>query len=67
MSSNETKQSIIILDFSTGNVYIADYDANIVEDYNHYYEILNEEHDLNLSDSNCQCIILDKPFTITHL
>lgn len=57
MSGNVQREKIIILDFSTGKVYITDYDSNIVDSYEEYYEILNEEYDLNLSDSNCQCMI----------
>ena len=53
-----TKEKIIILDYATGKVYITHYDSNIVEDYGEYYEIINKEFDLNLSDINCSCMIV---------
>lgn len=65
--TNKEIEYIIILDFSTGQVYIKEYDSNIVDSYEEFYEILNEEYDLNLSDSNCQCMISKNKLNITLL
>ena len=53
------KQLIIILDFSTQEVHVYDYDQNIVNDYEEYYILLNEEHGTEYTDSNCQCMIVN--------
>lgn len=51
-------QKIIILDFSTSEVHVFDYDSNIYEDYEDFYVQL-EEKGYNFTDSNCQCMIVD--------
>ena len=61
------KEFIIINDFAIGEVYLTEYDSSIVSSYEEYYEILNNEHDLNLSDSNCQCMIVNERLVLNFL
>ena len=52
-------KKIIILDFSTTDVHIFDFDENCYsnDDIVQFFEDENEVHDLNLSESNCQWMI----------
>lgn len=51
------KEFIIILHYESGEVFISEYDSAIVSSYEEYYEILNEEHDLNITENNSHCMI----------
>lgn len=61
------KEFIIILNFSTGKVIIAEYNSCIVEDVQEFFEVMNEKHDLDLSESNCQWMITKEQLPITIL
>lgn len=61
------KEFIIILNFATGKVIITEYDSYIYEDVDEFFEILNETHDLDLSESNCQWMITKEQLPITIL
>lgn len=51
---------IIILDFESAETYITDYDNNKYEDFGDFIEDFNEEFDLELRETNCQWMIVDK-------
>lgn len=59
---------ITVLDFSSGNVYVIPFDNNIYSNDNiqDFFDAVNEQHDLNLKESNCQWMIYKKT-TITFL
>ncbi len=60
-------QKIIILDHSTGEVHIFDYDSNKFDNYENFYLVVNEETGLHFTDSQCSCMISSEPsLTITH-
>ena len=61
------KEKIIILDHETGEVYVSDYDSNIYESYEDFYEIINEMLNLNLRDSNCSCMITQDELNIKFI
>lgn len=61
------KEYIIITNSSTGEVFITEYDSQKFEDYVDFYEHLNEQHDLGLSESNCDCMIVRDKLIITYL
>lgn len=63
----KNKEFIIINCYKTGETYISEYDSNIVDSYEEYYDILNEEHDLNLSENNCHCMIVQDELNIKFL
>jgi len=65
--SNKEKEFIIIIDSSIGETIISEYDSNVYEDYEDFYEVLNKEHGLNLSDSNCNCMITTGEFKLRIL
>ena len=51
-------KKIIILNFSTSEVFVFDYDTNIFEDAEVFFEALKyENEDYDFSDSNCQWMI----------
>ncbi len=52
-------KKIIILDFESGEVHVFNYDSNIFEDFSDFVIVINEEHDLNLREKNCQWMIVD--------
>lgn len=51
-------KKIIILDFETAEIHIFDFDDAIFEDFNDFAESINEEFGLNLSESNCEWMIV---------
>lgn len=51
---------IIILDFESAETYIADYDNNKYEDFGDFIVDFNEQFDLNLRETNCQWMIVEK-------
>ena len=51
------KEFIIITLYETGEVFITEYDSNIVGSYEEFYEILNEQYDLNITENNANCMI----------
>lgn len=55
-------KKIIILDFETGEVHISDFDSNIYNELEIYdfFEKLNGMKDTDLSENNCQWMIVDK-------
>lgn len=55
--NNKNKEFIVILDHNSGEIYISEYDSNLVESYEEYYDILNEKFNLSLKDSECSCMI----------
>lgn len=61
------KEFIIINCYETGEIFITEYDSNIVESYEDYYQILNEEHDLGLSENNSHCMIVKGELNIKIL
>jgi hypothetical protein len=61
------KEFIIITRYDTAEVIICEYDSSTVDSYEEYYEILNEEHDLNISDSNSSCMIVKGELNIKIL
>ena len=52
-------KKIIILDFESAEVHVFNYDSNIFEDFSDFVIVINEEHDLNLREKNCQWMIVD--------
>lgn len=61
------KEFIIITLYETGQVYITEYDSNLVDSYEEYYEILNEQFDLNITENNSNCMITKGELNITLL
>jgi hypothetical protein len=51
-------KKIIILDFSTSEVHVFNYDTNIYEEYEDFYTAMDDEG-YNFTDSNCQCLITE--------
>lgn len=53
-------KKIIILDFETGETIIAGFDTNMYkeDDITEFFDALNDVHDLALSESNCQWMIV---------
>ena len=60
----KTKEFIIILDFASEQVFITEYHSNSVASYEEFYEQLNKKYDLHLSDSNCQCMIVQETLNL---
>ena len=65
---------IVILDFTGAQVFVADYPnssegSENFTDGEDFIDFLSTEHDLGISSSNCQWLIIpeDKPLNITHL
>jgi len=54
----QEKEFIIITNSETGEVIISKYDSNVVETYEEFYDILNEEHNLNITENNSECMIV---------
>jgi hypothetical protein len=55
-------KKIIILDFETGDIIIADFDTNIYDENQNiteFFDALGEVHKLELSESNCQWMIVN--------
>ena len=63
----ENKKFIIILDYSTGEVFTSKYDSSTFKTYEEFYEHLNETNGLNLSDSTCSCMIVVDELNIKML
>lgn len=61
------KEFIIITIYETGEVIITEYDSNVVDSYEEYYEILNEEYDLNITQNNSNCMIVKGELNIKLL
>lgn len=61
------KKFIIINCYESGETYITEYDSNIVESYEDYYEILNKEYDLNITENNSHCMIIKGELNIKIL
>ncbi len=53
------KSSIIILDFSDGEVYVFPFDTGLFSNDNieDFFEAINELHELELQEKNCQWMI----------
>ena len=54
------KKKIIIMDYCTSEVHIFTYDENAYEDYQDFYEHINEEEGFNFRDSQCYCMVVDE-------
>lgn len=54
-------KKIIILDFEKGEVHIFNFDRNIFkeDDIQYYFDVLNDNFNLHLTESNCQWMIVD--------
>ena len=65
MSKN--KEFIIILDGSTGQVFITEYNNNIVENPEDYFDIINEEYNLDLKEGECSWQITKKKVEINYI
>lgn len=61
------KEFIIITIYETGEVIISEYDSCVVNSYEEYYDILNEEHDLNITENNSNCMIVKGELNIKLL
>jgi len=53
-------KKIIILDYTSGEVYVFNYDSNIFTDFSDFCNVINEEYDLNLYERNCNWMIVDE-------
>ena len=60
-------QKIVILDYSTSNVYITSYNEAIYEDVFEFIEVLNEQFDLDLKESQCNWMTSPGALTIINL
>lgn len=49
---------IIILDYSTSEVSVFNYDPNVFDSYEDFYEAANEEYGTRFSDSQCSCMVV---------
>ena len=54
------KHTVVILDFSTGDVHIAPYDISAYEDFFDFLVDFNEHTGYNLKQGNCQWMIMEK-------
>ena len=61
------KEFIIITIYETGEVIITEYDSSVVNSYEEYYEILNEEYDLDITQNNSNCMIVKGELNIKLL
>ena len=61
------EEKIIILDYSTGKTYIAEYDNNIFENIQDFFDTLNDYHNLNLKESQCSWMIVKDKLELIHL
>lgn len=59
-------KKIIILDFTTGDVHIFNYDSNIYEDFSDFIEFINKEYGLSLKENQCNYMVVDKINMIIH-
>ena len=61
-------EKIIVLDFSSPDVYIFDFDSTIYSNDNieDFFDMINDKHDLNLREQDCQWMI-NKELTINAL
>ena len=57
MSDNQRKQFITIICAELEKVFVGTYDSNVYENVEDYLEVLSEELDLDLSESNCQWMV----------
>jgi hypothetical protein len=61
------KKFIIIINAETSETIVAEYDENIYEDYQEFYEFLNETQGMNITESNSDCMIISGPMQITYI
>lgn len=61
------KAFIIISDSSNGSVYVSEYDTTKFDDYEDFYIHLNNTKNLNLSSSNCDCMIVFDELNISFI
>lgn len=59
---------IIVLDFSSSNVYLLDFDSDFYSNDNieDFFDVINDKHNLYLSERNCQWMI-NKQLTINAM
>ncbi len=50
--SNQDLETIIVMDASSGEVFILPYNSNIYDDYEQFYA------ELGFKESNCSCMIV---------
>ena len=61
-------RKIIILDYTTGNVYISNYDENVYgDDFELFLEDYNNEHKLELKHNNCYYMTTEKMIMVKFL
>ena len=58
--SNKTKEFITILDGATGDIFITEYDANLVDQIEDYFDLINEEHELDLHPGECNWMVTEE-------
>jgi len=62
----KNKEFIIILS-ETGEVFVSEYDSQLFERPSDFLIYLNEEHNLNLTENNCNYHITKDKLTIKYL